>query len=40
MVGLIEAERLAMNDDRNQEHLQDDQCARNRPDRQLPIHRL
>jgi hypothetical protein len=27
MVALIEGERLAMNDDRNQDHLQDDQSA-------------
>src|ERR1700691_1458811 len=32
MVALIEGERLAMNDDRNQDHLQDDQSACKGPD--------
>jgi hypothetical protein len=32
MVALIERERIAMNDDRNQEHLQDDQSACKGPD--------
>jgi hypothetical protein len=32
MVTLIEGERLAMNDDRNHDHLQDDQSARKGPD--------
>jgi hypothetical protein len=31
MVALIEGERLAMNDDRNQDHLQDDQSACKKP---------
>jgi hypothetical protein len=32
MVALIEGERLAMNDDRNQDRLQDDQSACQPPD--------
>jgi hypothetical protein len=32
MIALIEGERLAMNDDRNQDHLQEDQSDRNGPD--------
>jgi hypothetical protein len=32
MVALIEGERLAMNDDRNQDHLQEDQSTCKEPD--------
>jgi hypothetical protein len=41
MVALIEGERLAMNDDRNQDHLQNDQSACKDPDGHFQsIHRL
>src|SRR5579859_885440 len=41
MVALVEGEGLAMNDDRNQDHLQNDQAARKGPDGYFQsIHRL